>query len=214
MIYIFDDRLQRRKANEEKLRIYSDLIKFDTVKLNPGKSADESIFDTVEEPECIFFHKSYALEGENITFETIRQLFSELDVPIIIFSGGIEGSNKSSNEININADLMYNNLQFFLENRKEKGHINIDTLLWGKGYRLNALLEFQNKISRKFLISKDLDDELGDDLNLVKRSIENLCREIQREDLCNSIISYIGSNERITWLDLATIIDKNIRKFQ
>lgn len=212
MIYIFDDRAQRRKDNEVLLHNYSDIIKFDTVKLISGKPADECIFDSIKNPECIIFHKSYELGDESVTFETIRQLFTSLDIPIVIFSGGIEGSNKGAKEININADLMYHNLPYFLENRKENGIINIDTLLWGKRYRLNALLKFQNSMSQKYFINNIPDDPL-DNIETVKRDIKNLCREIH-EDLADSIIIDIDANEQITWQDLAIIIDNNIRKFK
>lgn len=212
MIYIFDDRAQRRKDNEVMLRKFSDIVTFDTVNLIPGKSSDECIFDSIENAECIIFHKSYALDDESVTFETIRQLFTSLSVPIVIFSGGTEGSNKSANEFNMNADLMYQNLQFFLEKRKENGVINIDTLLWGKKYRLNALLKFQNTLSKEYLINNDPDTAL-DDLEKIKRFIINSCREIHR-DLANSIISDIGANNQITWQELAIIIDNNIHKFE
>lgn len=211
MIYIFDDRAQRRKDNEEKLRNFSELITFDTIKLISGKSADECNFDSIENPECIIFHKSYALGDESVTFETIRQLFTSFDVPIVIFSGGTEGSNKSAKEINMNADLMYHNLPFFLENRKENGSINIDTLIWGKRYRLNALLKFQNTISQKYLINNDPDCPL-DNLEKVKRDIEIPCRKIDR-NLADSILTDIDAKKQITWQDLAIIIDNNIRKF-
>ncbi|MBD5241273.1 MAG: hypothetical protein HDS59_04260 [Barnesiella sp.] len=214
MIYIFDDRAQRRKYNEDKLRDFSDLITFDTLKVISGKSAEESIFDSIENPECIIFHKSYALGDENVTFESIRQLFTSLNIPIVIFSGGTEGSNKRDKEINMNADLMYNNLPFFLENLKENGEININILLWGKRYRLNALLEFQNSISQKYLINNDIDTALYDKLENVKRDIENSCRKIHEEDLRAAIISEIEATPQITWLDLAIIIDKHIHRFQ
>lgn len=213
MIYIFDDRNQRRKANEEKLRVFSDLITFDTVRPISGKSADESIVDSIEDPKCIIFHKSYVLGDSTVTYETIRQLFVDLGIPIVIFSGATEGSNKSANEININADLMYNNLPYFLEDLKENGEINIDILLWGKRHRLNALLEFQNSISQKYFINNDL-DVLVDNLEKVKRDIENSCRKIHEENLRYAIISDIEAMTQITWLDLAIIIDKNIHKFQ
>ena len=211
MIYIFDDRAQRRKDNEEMLRNFSDLITFDTVKLISGKTADECFSDRIKDSECIIFHKSYELGDEFVTFEKIRQLFTSFDIPIVIFSGGTEGSNKGAKEINMNADLMYHNLPFFLENRKENGSINIDTLLWGKMYRLNALLKFQN-ISQKYLINNDPDFPL-DNIEKVKRDIKNSCREINR-DLADSIIIDIDANEQITWQDLAIIIDNNIRKFE
>lgn len=212
MIYIFDDRAQRRKDNEEKLRSFSNLITFDTVKLISGKPAEECIFDSIENPECIIFHKSYALGDENVSFETIRQLFLSLDIPIVIFSGGTEGSNKSAQEINMNADLMYDNLPYFLENLKESGRINIDTLLWGKRYRLNSMLEFQNEISKKYLITND-PDALLDNITEVKRFITKKGRYMHRY-VYDAIISDIEGVSQITWLDLYNIIDNNIRKYQ
>ena len=213
MIYIFDDRAQRRKDNEEKLRAFSEFIIFDTVKLISGKSADESIFDSIENPECIIFHKSYALGDDNVTFETIRQMFADFGVPTVIFSGGTEGSNKSAKEIIMNADLMYNNLPFFLENRKKNGVINIDTLLWGKSFRLNALLEFQNKMAQEYFVNNDPDSPLYDH-DKVQRYINNLGRKINTKDFIDTIISSIMATPQMTWSDLNTIIDNNIRKFQ
>lgn len=213
MIYIFDDRAQRRKDNEEKLRAFSEFIIFDTVKLISGKSADESIFDSIENPECIIFHKSYALGDDNVTFETIRQMFADFGVPTVIFSGGTEGSNKSAKEIIMNADLMYNNLPFFLENRKKNGVINIDTLLWGKRFRLNALLEFQNKMAQEYFVNNDPDSPLYD-YDKVQRYINNLGRKINTKDFIDTIISSIMAAPQMTWSDLNTIIDNNIRKFQ
>lgn len=213
MIYIFDDRAQRRKDNEEKLRAFSEFIIFDTVKLISGKSADESIFDSIENPECIIFHKSYALGDDNVTFETIRQMFADFGVPTVIFSGGTEGSNKSAKEIIMNADLMYNNLPFFLENRKKNGVINIDTLLWGKRFRLNALLEFQNKMAQEYFVNNDPDSPLYDH-DKVQRYINNWGRKINTKDFIDTIISSIMATPQMTWSDLNTIIDNNIRKFQ
>ncbi|MBD5172378.1 MAG: hypothetical protein HDS24_04105 [Bacteroides sp.] len=210
MIYVFDDRTQRRKYNEDNLRDFSDIIIFDTVKLISGKSADESIFDSIENPECIIFHKSYALGDDNVTFETIRKLFADLEVPIVIFSGGTEGINKSAKETNINADLMYNNLPFFLENRKKNGVINIDTLLWGNRFKINSLLEFQNKMAEKYFINNDLDAQL-DNPEKVKRDIKNLLMKTHVE-LAYAIISDFDINQDITWFELSNIINKNIHK--
>lgn len=212
MIYIFDDRSQRRKENEEKLRQFTDLITFDTVHLIAGKKADEIIFDSIKNPDCIIFHKSYALGSDDVTFETIRQLFADFNIPIVIFSGGTEGSNKSANEFNINADLMYANLPYFLEDLKENGHINIDTLLWGKKHKLNALLEFQNKISQDYFIKNDPDAILEEPAKIM-RAIVQSCKKIN-SNLAVAINLEINTNPQLTWSELADIIDNNIRKFQ
>lgn len=212
MIYIFDDRNQRRNANEEKLRDFLGFVTFETVHPIAGKSIEDVIIDSIKNPDCIIFHKSYALGSEEITYETIRQLFADFNIPVVIFSGGTEGSNKGAKEININADLMYDNLPYFLEDLKETGNVNIDTLLWGKKHRLNALLEFQNKISQKYFINNDPNAILDEPAPIV-RSIVQSCRKINSY-LADAIKHEIKLNPQLSWLDLATIIDNNIRKFQ
>lgn len=127
MIYVFDDRFQRRTINSEKLKNFSELIVFKTLEIMPGKPVEECVIDSVDNPDCILFHKSYRFEDSRVTFETIRQLFTSYNVPVVIFSGGIEGSNKGKIEINMNADLMYDNMLFFLEDFKSNNRINIDT---------------------------------------------------------------------------------------
>lgn len=214
MIYIFDDRNQRRNANEEKLRDFLGFVTFETVHPIAGKSIEDVIIDSIKNPDCIIFHKSYALGSEEITYETIRQLFAEFNIPVVIFSGGTEGSNKGAKEININADLMYENLPHFIEDFKEKGRINIDTLLWGKRYKLNAMLEFQNNISKDYFINNDPDSPVEEKLEKVKRDIEQSFRRFHVENLRDAIISEINTNAQLTWQDLATLIDNNIRKYQ
>lgn len=209
MIYIFDDRAQRRSYNLERLNGFLDLLEFKTVNIIPGKPVEDCLIDDIKAPDCIIFHKSYVFMDQNISFDTIRQLFMDLNIPIVIFSGGIEGSNKSSKEININADLMYANLPFFLEDFRKNGVINIDTLLWGREYRLNAALQFQNKFSIEYLINQDPKEEITS-LESVKRKIENGCRNISKE-LGDAIKADIDKCDRITWIEVARIIDYNIR---
>lgn len=212
MIYIFDDRAQRRKDNEEKLRKYSDCVKFMKVNLIPGKSVEESVIDSIDNPECIIFHKSYVFEDSAVTFETIRQLFMSFDVPVVIFSGGIGNSSKGKKEINMNADLMYENLPYFVNHLREKKELNIDTLLWGEKYELNAMLELQNKMAQKYFINNNLDDEI-DNIADVTRDITNSSRRLHK-GFGDALLSKIQNCEHLTWLELANIIDNTIQEFK
>ena len=209
MIYIFDDRFQRRNNNQEKLSKYSDIVKFDTVKTIPGKSVEECVFDAIISPKCIMFHKSYVFEDDNVDFETIRALFISLDVPIVIFSGGTEGGNKGDSEININADVMYENLPYFLADFKENKSPNIDILLWGKRYKLNAILEIQNKFAEEFFINNNFDENIQN-IEKVKRTVRNLCRN--NNVLGDAILNEIGSKGQLTWGDLLSIVENNLKK--
>lgn len=212
MIYIFDDRNQRRNDNQNKISDFFDVVKFDTVKIIPGKSVEDCVFDAVVKPECIMFHKSYVFADNNVNFETIRQLFISFDVPIIIFSGGIEGGNKGNSEININADVMYENLPYFLKDFKDNGRINIDVLLWGKRHKLNAVLEIQNKLAELFFINNNLDENI-EDIEKVKRTIRNLCRKTN-EVLGDVILNEIDNNNQLTWGNLLIIVDSQLKKMK
>ncbi len=209
MIYIFDDRIQRRNDNQEKLSDFSDIVKFDIVKNIPGKSEEDCVFDAIIDPECIMFHKSYVFEDNNVNFETIRRLFISFDVPIIIFSGGIEGGNKGNSEININADVMYENLPYFLKDFKENKQINIDVLLWGKRYKLNAILEIQNKFAEEFFINNNFDENI-ENIDKVKRTVRNLCRN--NNVLGDAILNEIDIKGQLTWGDLLSIVENNLKK--
>lgn len=213
MIYIYDDRAIRREENQKKLTGFEDHVKFEVVNIIPGKSVEECIIDPIEDSECIIFHKSYALGDENVTFETIRQLFASLDIPIVIFSGGTEGSNKSDREININADLMYENLPFFLENFRKNGKINIDTLLWGRRFRLNSILQFQNEIAESYFINNNLDEDVKN-ISEIKRVIRNLSRKTNNKELGETILYDIDNIESLTWLGLLNIVENNIKKIK
>lgn len=212
MIYIFDDRAQRRKDNEEKLIVFSGSIVFATVNIIPGKHVEECIFDSMENPECIIFHKSFVFEDKSITFESIRHLFTSRGVPVVIFSGGTEGVNKGREEININADRMYRNLPYFLKDYQAHGVINIDILLWGKSYKLNALLQFQNELAREYIIDRNLEDAI-ENIERVKRTIRQKLLKIDKK-MSDAILEALDKNLQMTWGDLTELIDNKIISIQ
>lgn len=95
MIYIFDDRAQRRSYNLERLNGFLDLLEFKTVNIIPGKPVEDCLIDDIKAPDCIIFHKSYVFMDQNISFDTIRQLFMDLNIPIVIFSGELKEATKA-----------------------------------------------------------------------------------------------------------------------
>ena len=214
MIYIFDDRRQRRSDNEEKLSQFSDVVKFVQLKLTPGKSVEESLIDSLNSPECIMFHKSYVFTEKEVSYETVRETLGSYEVPVIIFSGGTEFSNKGTTQTDINAEVMYQNLPLFIRDYKEKGKINIDVLLWGEKHRLNALLEIQNEIAKKYYIEMDLEEIIQDtDKIKIERDLNKLCPKVDRS-LGENIIDEIAKTDSLTWGELMDIVDNNIKKFK
>ena len=213
MIYIFDDRSQRREINKEKLNKFSNVLSFETIKTNPGKSIKDSLIESMNDnPECIIFHKSYIFDDSNLSYEIVREFFNSYDVPIVIFSGGTEKNNKGEKEINMNAELMYDNLPFFLEDYVDNGKINLEILVWGKRYQLNALLILQNKLAEEFFITKDLDEEVKN-LEEVRRRITKLCKSTHKvigDEILNSIDKY----PQHTWGQLDDIITNTISRYK
>lgn len=210
MIYIFDDRTQRRSDNEVKLAQFSDVVKFLQVKLLTGKSVEDSIIDSITTPDCIIFHKSYVFTDQEVSYEVVRELFTSFDVPVIIFSGGTEFSNKGIIQTDINADVMYQNMPLFLKDYKENGNINIDILIWGEKHKLNALLELQNEFAEDFFINKD-PDEVITDSRKIERFLNNKCSKIDR-NLGGEILAEMTQEGSLTWGQLMNIVDKNINK--
>lgn len=213
MIYIFDDRSQRRKVNKEKLNKFSNVLSFGTIKTIPGKSIEESLIESMNDnPECIIFHKSYVFDDSNLSYETVREFFNSYDVPVVIFSGGTEKNNKGEKEINMNAELMYDNLPFFLEDYVGNGKINLEILVWGKRYQLNTLLILQNKLAEEFFITNDLEEEVKN-LEKVRRIITNLCKPTHRV-VGDAIFNSIDKFSKITWGQLDDIITNTISQYK
>lgn len=215
MIYIFDDRAQRRTENEIKLRTFSDVVKFETLVLNSGRDLEESIVYSLDNPDCILFHKSYRLGEDDHVFEKVRECLASYGASVVIFSGGIENGNKGGKEIYVNADVMYRNLPYFLTDFRNNGKINIDTLLWGKRHRLNALLNFRNELSKSFFLENDFNESIGGDISGVRRQIVNSCRNFDVEqELREDILAELDKSPDLTWLELSNIIENNIHKYE
>lgn len=218
MIYIFDDRSQRRESNKERLNRFSNFIIFDTIKTESEKSLEDTKIAYIDNPECIMFHKSYVFEDSSLSYETVREIFNSYDVPVVIFSGGTEGGNLGKEETVINADLMYENLPIFIEDYIRNGKINLASLVWGKRHTLNSLLMLQNKLSEEFFIKNNLDEEVGnlkghEDIESVKRKIERLCRSIHR-DVGVAILKSIDNIPNLTFRQLNDIVNNVISQYK
>lgn len=210
MIYIFDDRAQRREDNEEKLSRYSDRVRFMKLNLMPDTSLENALLDNLSEPECVLFHKSYPLANSNVTVEDVRDILNTLEIPVVIFSGGIEGNNKGSAEITMNSVIMYENLPFFIDNLKETGKPNFDTLIWGERYELNAILNAQNKLAQKYLINNNPADPIN--IRDVTRTLNQTVRKLH-SGFAGALNNAIEGREDLTWGELADIIDRTVQNY-
>jgi hypothetical protein len=91
-------------------------------------------FKEFKDYEIICIHKSI----ENFNEKNLENLNKK----IVIFSGGISDYHfKSENFLEIDVDLFYKNFCFFIKNKE------FFSLIYGKNFKLNTLLEFYDNIS-------------------------------------------------------------------
>lgn len=222
MIYIFEDRLERRKINQGIIDSYGDLVCYGKFGIDQGQNPESFILDKFADAQCVMLHKSYAFKTNDVTVETVDKIFREyLEIPFVLYSGGLEKGNKdSAGRISLNADIMYSNLPLFLEHCRQLSdlggdHIReiLDILLWGPDYVLNSILNFQNEFSKKFFMLKDPEEGISDiDLKVVNRHLTQNSRSknLQLSILAKEISSEMSEIQSLTWDRLRIIIQDKI----
>lgn len=219
MIYIFDDRSERCKSNMPTIEKYSNIIKLSQINIDSSKSLNEYILNTYYDATCIIFHRSYVFKSNEITLNSIKTIvLEELNIPFVCFSGGIEHGNIHNNkDIEINAEIMYSNLDSFLKHHQTHSDIsnfNAEILLWGDNYKLNQLLNIQNIIAEEYFLTVNIEDTI-EDLEIVKRKIIRLL-EKSFPNIMKSIIKGIEDiqtkQRNIRWIDFRGILQENINR--
>ena len=93
-------------------------------------------------------------------------------VKFCVYSGGIEHGSISQDGVTlVNANVMYDNLEHFINSYKDSNEVILEILLWGEKYRLSQLISMQYELFNQYFISNDLDvfipsadlDEILDD---------------------------------------------------
>ncbi len=204
MIYIFEDRYERRSNNQKIVSTFPGKIEFAKFDIDPEQDLSEFIINRFHDAECIMLHKSYVFKNKDVNIEKVVSILSkEYGVHCVIFSGGTEkGKITLDGNVIINADVMYKNLEEFMNHHSHQGVIEFAKLLWGKNYKLNSLLEIQYKITLKMvdddlssLLDRDFLIDLIDDLNLdnwnITEKIDRLGGVISGNQLLNIIDSEI-----------------------
>lgn len=197
MIYLFEDRIERKKQYVTDKTFDNPLIKEKIIDCKKLSELQEYIRKEYNDAKVVLLHKSYGLDGKEFTIDDIRQSFkSVLNIPVILFSGGSKSNLINDNGIitaDINSGVMYKNLKAFVDAYQKDEKIVIPILVYGDNYRINTLLEMQSKIniylfdkndndilsksnydryiSRIFDTVRD-DDELSNDINKIDKWIE------------------------------------------
>ena len=204
MIYIFDDRSERRDAYMPSLLKHKNYIKPESLKLDGDIKM--YIASHFPDPELVIIHSSYRFPGDKYSLNDVIKAFN--DIPIVIFSGQIQRSSisKPENTYRVNSMVMYDHLPAYLS-LKEKGEdAPIEILLWGKDYYKNQLLMFLTDIAR-YGINKDLDEVIDEDTSLIlEESIESNMSGASLDNIRKDLVRLI--NDQLGTLTYKTLIDK------
>lgn len=159
MIYIFEDRESRRVLNQDVVNKHIEVICFAKFDIDSDQDLNNFIVDNFCDADCLIFHKSYTFKDKNVDLPQIQAYMLKNGVKFCVYSGGIENGSISKDGIaNVNANVMYDNLEHFINHYKDSNEMILDVLLWGERYRLSQLMSLQYELFNQFFTSNDLSE--------------------------------------------------------
>lgn len=213
MIYVFEDRPERKLQHQDIMNKYKNIICFAKFDIDEGMNLADYIDNKFPKAEIMIIHKSYSFKSSTININAIKKELP--NVRFVIFSGGTENGTivEDGKSVTINADVMYENLEIFLKYLTNKKEINFEPLVWGERYLQNRIVSLQHTLFREYFINEDLDKRIEDK----GVSIDNLLDDITSHcenygvGIQDKMIEEIMSEENgLTWGELLRIIRKHI----
>lgn len=210
MIYIFDDRVERRESYSALINNNKQFVSFAIIECETINELEHFILNNLQAPSLILLHSSYRYPGDKLNSDEVISVFSKLKIPIIIFSGGFMHSNESMalgkyKVYNINSLVMYHNLEYYLAHLMQNQSASVDILLWGESYIQNKITRTQSDLYRKLCtiapeskidsLIDDLYETIEDDLrdDAFKRIRNNLLKAISSQMTCDDAMAAIQS---------------------
>ena len=212
MIYIFDDRHERREMNSSLINRYNRLISFAEIKCDTFEQLDHFISNELFEPSLVLLHNSYRYPGDRLDSDYVSSKFLEHDIPLILFSGGFIHPNQTLvygkyQALSINSLVMYKNLDVYLKHLTYNENASIEILLWGESYISNRISHTKSAIFRKICkvrpdssMDEDMCQEIheiisdylsGDELVATrKRFLDAISSSINCQEFLNTIKSF------------------------
>lgn len=215
MIYVFEDRSERKHQHQDIIDKYKSVISFAKFDIDDGMNLVDYINKNFLNAEIMIFHKSYSFKSNIVSIDAIKKEMP--NVRFVVFSGGIENGtiDRDKHLVTINADVMYNNLEIFLKYLTNRKEINFEPLIWGEFYLQNRIVSLQNRLFREYFINADLDKRIEDNdkgsgiddlLDMITLYCEDYGIDIY-DELKEAIILEENS---LTWGNLLRIIRKCI----
>lgn len=174
MIYIFDDRFERKEAYSYIVNKYHKYISFETIDQATIDEFESFITERLMTPTLFLLHASYRFAGEELNNTRVIETLCSWEIPIVQFSGQFNqpsirtlGKNKI---YEVNSITMYSNLELFIKHIINDSKSTIEILLWGRDYLVNQIVATQSEIARfmcKTRLSSNVDDHIIDTLRAI-----------------------------------------------
>lgn len=157
MIYIFEDRDSRRILNQDIVNKHVKVICFAKFDIDTDQDLSDFIVENFCDADCLIFHKSYTFKDKNINLPLVEAYMIKNGVKFCVYSGGIEHSSINKDGVAlVNANVMYDNLEYFIKHYKDSTEVILEILLWGDRYRLSQLMSLQYELFNQYFMSNDL----------------------------------------------------------
>lgn len=163
MIYLIDEKHQRQHKmgwTAEKLTAFNDVLT--PIYDNDGLQANKG--DMFKEGNAVFLHDSYFDLAVNKTGKDsieiqrwLNEYAENKDFPIARFSGSMGARYFSEKQAFIPFEILYANLEVFLEEYKASGKILLKKLVLGRNGNIEEVLRLKTNIFNSLYEKKDLE---------------------------------------------------------
>lgn len=218
MIYIFDDRFERREKHSLDLIKLSQFARFEEITCETADELSSLISGKLSNVTHVLLHSSYRYPSEQLDTNVVVKAFNSYskDIQIVLFSGGYNHPGISmigeTKVYSINSDVMYNNLVLFTHHLSKDPNSPIEILLWGNSYLQNQILATQSSIFRS-LCRLDLDKQINDDdekLDEIQEIVADRLRSEELIHLRDALMAILVPKK--TWRQLLEDIENVITK--
>lgn len=183
MIYLIDDKKSRQKLlgwNDTKFDKYETILK--TV-YNYKQIKDDNLSERIFSGDnIILFHESFFDNLENKDKNDSQEVREKLtiwanknDFVLIKFSGAINTRNIDKNQVALPVNILYKNLEIFLNSIKndDETEISLKKLLFGENYKIEEILLLKKEIwETKFKLSPLLNNKINELNSLANKNID------------------------------------------
>lgn len=185
MIYLIDDKKPRQELlrwDESRFEKYKPILKtvysYKQMK-DEELNTDDKIFS---DQSIILFHESffdnvdYSNKADSLKIRNkLIQWCEKNDIPMVQFSGSINTRNISDNEVSLPVEVMYQNLNVFLDSVANNDLIekSLKLLLYGENFNIEEILHLKKEIwETKFKLSPLLNKKINEYNRLTNKNID------------------------------------------